>query len=400
MGMKTQAQAVVTTVDPLSLHSGIEVVSGNAVQTYNNDTKEYEPDRTLVPLILMPYVEAADPDGKQSGRQELTVVEWYEGVPKQDFSNRITAGDDYETGDGTVEGFPLYALKVKRNVPVDAPSQLFCVAKFTDRRTGTTVRVEGSVKLYTTLYEAKSYKVELDCPPSWDIDPLSETSWLHTLTARLYCGGEAVADGNAAYWWEVMSDGDTDYHAPTDEDLELWVGCKDPEGVFANTLTFDARMFKLAKFRVRAAYYDGVRPSVPERDCIQAEACVQVGLPPTLKVEQVQTKGFRTAADFSTPTGFKVVACDNRGTVSDEKLAELFRIEWKGRSAKAGSQEVLLGTGASVEFVPKDKGFDPSAAVSVWADVQLYDKYKAVTDGDGKFVTDGGGRIVIAPTFK
>ena len=142
MGMKTQAQAVVTTVDPLSLHSGIEVVSGNAVQTYNNDTNEYEPDRTLVPLILMPYVEAADPDGKQSGRQELTVVEWYEGVPAKDFSNRIAAGTDYEIGDGSVEGFPQYALKVKKNVAVDSPSQLFCVAKFTDRRTGTTVRVE------------------------------------------------------------------------------------------------------------------------------------------------------------------------------------------------------------------------------------------------------------------
>ena len=119
MPLKTRAQSVITTVDPLSLHYGINAVSGNTVQTYNNESKEYEPDRTLVPLILSPYVEVYDPAKVQNGKQALTAVEWYDGVPAKDYSNRITAGEDYEIGDGTVTGFPANALKVKKNVPAD-----------------------------------------------------------------------------------------------------------------------------------------------------------------------------------------------------------------------------------------------------------------------------------------
>lgn len=400
MGARTQVQTVVTTVDPLSVHSRVEVLSGNTVQTYNTDTQEYEPDRALVPLVLMPYVEASDPDGLQDGRQALTAVEWYEGVPAGDFSNRITAGTDYDIGDGTATGFPKGALKVKKNVPADTPVQVFCVAKFTDARTQTTVRLEMSASLYTMVYESKSYTVRLDCPSSWKINPAAETTWQHTLTAQLYGGAEAVGEGNAAYWWEVMSDGDADWHAPTDEDEELWLACRDGDGVFTRTLTFDARMFKTARFRVRAAYYDGDRPQSAAEDGLRAETLVNVELPPSLKVDLLQVKGFRSAPDFSTPTGYKVLAYDNRGVMSDGQVDAMLRIEWKGRSAKAGSQDVFLGSGREVEFVPKDKGFDPSYPVGVWADVKFYDRHKAVTDGDGRLVTDGEGRIVIAPEYE
>ena len=400
MAYKTQSDSIFTTVDPLSLHYGIEVVSGNTVQTYNNETKEYEPDRTLVPLILMPYVGAYDPEGKQDGKQTLTAVEWYDGVPKLDFSNRITAGDDYDIGDGTVTGFPKGALKVKKNVPADTPMQVFCVAKFTDVRTQSTVSVEMSVKLYTAVYESRNYKVTLDCPPSWKVNPLDETTWTHTLTAQLYSGTEAVADDNAAYWWEVMADGDTGYRTPTAEDEELWIACKDASGVFTKTLTFDARMFKYAKFRVRAAYYDGDRPLAPEEDRIQAETAVNVELPPTLKADQTQTKGFRMASDFSTPTGYKVSMYDNRRTLTDEEAQGFFVTRWKGKSAKAGSSEIELNSGLSVEFVPKDKGFDPSAAVDVWAEVSVYEKHAVLTDDDGNILTDDDGNILIAPQYE
>lgn len=206
MPLKTRAQSVITTVDPLSLHYGINAVSGNTVQTYNNESKEYEPDRTLVPLILSPYVEVYDPESVQNGKQTPMAVEWYDGVPAKDYSNRITAGDNYEIGDGTVTCFPKDALKVKKNVPADNPMQIYCVVKFTDKRTQQTVRVEMNVKLYTTVYESRNYKVTVDCPPSWKIDPLKETDWLHTLTAQLYSGSTAVDDAHAAYWWQVRDE--------------------------------------------------------------------------------------------------------------------------------------------------------------------------------------------------
>lgn len=396
--MKTQSHSIFTTVDPLSLHYGIETVSGNNVQTYNNESKEYEPDRALVPLILMPYVDVVDPEGKQGGRQTLTAVEWYDGVPASDYSNRITAGTDYEIGDGTVTGFPKNALKVKKNVPADTPMQIFCVVKFTDVRTQQTVRVEMSAKVYTVVYESRNYKVAVDCPPSWKIDPLKETTWLHTITAQLYSGSEAVEDAHAAYWWQVKEE-DGDWREITAEDEELWITCKNG-GVFTKTLTFDARMAKAASFRVRAAYYDTERPVTPSDDAIVAETLVNIEMPSSLTAEQIQTMGARVASDFSTKVGYKVRMFDNRSTVSEEKADVLFQVRWKGQSAKAGSSETFIDSGQSVSFVPKDKGFDPLATVSVWADVSVYEKHAVLTDDAGNIVTDDDGKIIIVPTFE
>lgn len=398
MPLKTRPQSVITTVDPLSLHYGINAVSGNTVQTYNNESKEYEPDRTLVPLILSPYVEVYDPAKVQNGKQALTAVEWYDGVPAKDYSNRITAGEDYEIGDGTVTGFPANALKVKKNVPADSPIQIYCIVKFTDKRTQQTVRVEMNVKLYTTVYESRNYKVTLDCPPSWKIDPLKETDWQHTLTAQLYSGSTAVDDAHAAYWWQVRDENGA-WREITSEDEELWLTCKS-NGIFTKTLTFDARMMKASAFRVRAAYFDSKRPVTPDDDAIVAETFINMEMPSSLSVEQMQTKGARQAYDFSTKVGFKTELFDNRATVTDTQANELFQIRWKGRSAKAGSSETFIDSGKNIEFVPKDKGFDPSALVSVWADISVYEKHAVLTDDAGKFITDDNGAIIIIPTYE
>ena len=310
MPIKTQSHSVFTTVDPLSLHYGIETVSGNNVQTYNNESKEYEPDRSLVPLILMPYVDAIDPESKQNGRQTLTAIEWYNGVPAKDYSNRIAAGTDYEIGDGTVSGFPKNALKVKKNVSADTPMQIFCIVKFTDVRTQQTVRIEMNVKVYTVVYESRNYKLTVDCPSSWKIDPLKETTWLHTVTAQLYSGTSAVDDAHAAYWWQVREE-DGAWRDITSEDEELWLTCK-KDGVFTKTLTFDARMVKAASFRVRAAYYSSSRPVTPDDDSIVAETLVNIEMPSSLTAEQIQTRGARMASDFSTIVGYRVGLSDNR----------------------------------------------------------------------------------------
>lgn len=378
MAIKTQSRSIVTTVDPLSLHYGISILSGNSVQTYNNDTKEYEPDRNLVPLIVMPYVEAYDPEGVQNGAQTLTGVEWYDGVPAADYSNRITADGNYETGTGT-SGFPTGALKVKKNIPADKPMQLFCVTNFDDKRTGRTVKLEMCIKLYTTVYESKNYKVTLDCPASWKINPLDETTWKHTITAQLYSGSTAVDDAHVAYWWKVKEDGDDEWRDITTDDENTWLTCKSG-GVTVRTLTFDARKIKSASFKVTAAYYEGSRPATATDASITDETTVDVSMPPSLTVEQIQTKGARMSYDFSTEVGFKVLIRTNRSTVTDEQTSSLFKIQWKGQST--GGSAVSLGTGREISFVPKSKGFDPSKTLKVWAEVSMY-AYSTVKAGTG-----------------
>lgn len=111
MGIVTKHKDISVHIDPISFTADIEVLSGNIAQTYNNDSKEYEPDRSVVPCILMPYVVVSDPEGQMNGKRSITGVEWYEGAPKKDGSNRITNGDDYVISDTDT---PTYSLKVKR----------------------------------------------------------------------------------------------------------------------------------------------------------------------------------------------------------------------------------------------------------------------------------------------
>ena len=60
MGIKSNKQQGRIYVSPLSIHGEIIVLSGSPVQTYDKQLREYSPDRTLTPLVIVPKVSAFD----------------------------------------------------------------------------------------------------------------------------------------------------------------------------------------------------------------------------------------------------------------------------------------------------------------------------------------------------
>lgn len=80
MGLKSNKQWGRIYVAPLSLQGEIIVLSGSPVQTYDKELREYSPDRTLTPLVIVPKVSAFD-EKTVFGEMELTGVEWFEGAP-------------------------------------------------------------------------------------------------------------------------------------------------------------------------------------------------------------------------------------------------------------------------------------------------------------------------------
>lgn len=210
MAIVTQPQDVQVHIDPYSFLAEIQVLSGNPVQNYNKDTDEYEPDRSLVPCVLMPYVSVSDPEGIMNGAQPITGAEWYEGAPKADGSNRITGNADYIISD---TGKPAYSLTVKKNIDPGSPIELFCISSFTDKRKNTSEKVERSIVLRSSLFDSLAYSVKINRPKGWTINPLdvvpnSKGEWLYSINAQLYSAENPVADANAAYWWQVL-DGTT-----------------------------------------------------------------------------------------------------------------------------------------------------------------------------------------------
>ena len=119
MGLKSNKQWGRIYVAPLSLQGEIIVLSGSPVQTYDKELREYSPDRTLTPLVIVPKVSAFD-EKTVFGEMELTGVEWFEGTPRDKSANRIVEGEYYSISNGS-GGVPKYALTIRKNTPPEKP---------------------------------------------------------------------------------------------------------------------------------------------------------------------------------------------------------------------------------------------------------------------------------------
>lgn len=398
MAINTNVKDISVHVDPISFIADIEVLSGNTAQTYNQDTKEYEPDRSLVPCVLMPYVQVSDPEGVMNGNRTITGVEWYEGVPKSDGSNRIANGENYVISD---DGTPTYSLKVKKNVEANIPIDIFAIFTVTDTRKNTEVKVERSVSLYTALYDTKVLNMRLmNQPKGWFIDPTREKAdssgrWMHTITAQLFSGKEEVPDANAAYWWEINTDNST-WRQITQDELDIFISGKDSKGNWTKSLTFDARFVRTAAFRCRAAYYTGTRPSAPELENLQVTSTVKVEMPKTLRASIRQLSGAKINASMSTNVKFECVLTDNKQVITYND--KLFSITWKAKSGKAGVSDKEIGKGNTISFVPSTLGFDKAYSMAVYAEVKMYAVTALVTSGGKVMISNN--KAVIATKFE
>lgn len=383
MPIVTKQKDIPVHVDPISFTADIEVLSGNVAQTYNNDSKEFEPDRSVVPCLLMPYVVVSDPEGQMNGKRTITGAEWYEGAPLEDGSNRIVNGDDYVISDTDT---PTYSLKVKKNVEPNTPLQITAIFTITDTRKNTEVRFERSVNLYTALYDIANYALSIDAPKSWTIDPLRETAdsngkWLHTITAQLTTGLQKVADDNAAYWWQINEG--NGWRDITQDELDIYISGKDAGGNWTKTLTFDARFIRNTSFRCLSRFYEGERPTSPD-STLSAVTAINVQMPKSLNVQIRQLSGSKINAAMSTSVKFECVLTDNRQVIGSDK-DKFFTIIWKAHSGKAGVTDKEIGRGRTITFTPSSLGFDKAYGMSIYAEVKLY-AVTALVIKDGKLM--------------
>lgn len=398
MAIETQIEDIPVQIDPYSFLAELQVLSGNPVQNYNKDTGKYEPDRSLVPCLLMPYVSCQDPEGMMNGMQEITGAEYYEGAPKADGSNRITSATaGYVLSD---TGTPPHSLKIKKNISYDKPVEVFCIFSITDKRRGTQEKVERSTIFRTTLFDSNNYSLKLDKPKSWSINPLdfvvdASGRVLHNIKSQLYSGSTAVADANAVYWWDVFENGA--WRNFTDDEIEVFVDGKNADGTWSKTITLDVQMFKNIIIRCRAAYYSGSKPASPATASLQETTSIKVEMPPTLKVKPSITKGIRLSARMNTPVGYEAIVSYNNGIIAQSKN-KYFRFEWYVRSGKPGSSAIKVGEGRAIEFIPSTYGFDPNYNIGIWCKMYLYSQMQMLMSGTAAVTS--GNKLVISTKYE
>lgn len=396
MGIKTKTKELAVIIDPLSFMADIVVLAGAPVQTYNEDSKEFESDRRVLPCMIVPSVSAWNKD-EESGKKDINTCEWYIGSPKADKSNKIENGADFEI---SPDKYPPYTLKVMKNVDANEPMEIHSVFTFVDARSGKEVRAERSIVFYTSLYDSKSYALRIiDQPQGWVVDPLrtKETAgkWLNTITAQLYQGSKAVPDGNAAYFWDVIENGVP--REITKDELDIFISGKNAAGHWGKAITFDARLIRNMTFRCRAAYYNnGVRPSVPT-DKLAATSAVKVEFPKTLRAEIRQLAGAKVNASLTTNVILECMLTDNMGEIPASHL-KLFKIIWKAVSGKPGVAHKKIGEGKTISFSPSSFGFDKNYSMSVYADVKMHAVTALVTKNNK--VLTSAGKVVTATKYE
>lgn len=401
MAIKVNPTQIHVSVDPLSINGSMKILSGNTVQSFNRDSQEYDPDRTLVPLIMMPAVSVIDPEGVMSGNQQITGIEWYEGEPKVDGQNRITNDTQgYEIGDGKVTGFPKFALKVKKNMDINKPVNIHALAVFNDKRLGKEVVIDFSETLYTTYYDSRSFALKImNQPENFTVNPLQKEvddkgNWKVPINIRLYSGTNPVEDEHAAYFVRILDNGK--YRNLNEEEIQMILVSGYENGSWNRNIVLDARMFRRISLKFLAAFYENNKPQAPQNEELSCNVSIKVEMPHSLAFSTAVTKGGKALYGYRNEIGRKLIIQDNKKIVT---YGTLFKTDWFAQSAKPGENEKFIANGESMEFIPAQAGMDKDYPVAIYPSVALYAGHAMITEGE-TVVTDNDGTIIIDPFYE
>ena len=206
--MRTNNKTVNVSVDPLYITSALKVLKGILIQTFSRDSGEYEADRSVVPLVLMPTVNIIDPNSiMTNGPQAVIGVNWYIGTPEAG-TEILNGMPGYEI---SASGEQTYSLKITKNIPVDGQLQIYCKFTFTDTRTNMAVSCVSSVVVRTNYYDSQNYSLKIDTPSLISVNPIHCTKngnqWPVAINAQMYSGANALPDANVVYFWQVKENG-------------------------------------------------------------------------------------------------------------------------------------------------------------------------------------------------
>lgn len=159
---------IVTRFDPLQTVLSFDIEGGSTVQSYNFDFGEYEPDRDITPLLIIPIVQVFDPHGiLESGRVNKYIsFRWYRN------GELIVNGEDYQVDNTQTD--TRGALTVMENVLSGERVTLDFEAEYLDSRKGQLVRFRGKQVLSCETVEKSDVQILIDKPTTMTYNPISD----------------------------------------------------------------------------------------------------------------------------------------------------------------------------------------------------------------------------------
>lgn len=386
--MKIPGNNLGTQVRPLTNIVGdIQIVKGNLIQTFSRDSGEYEADRSVYPLVIMPFVNVTDPDGVMTnGAQAVTGVEWFIGTP--DSGTKIATGGGYEI---SASGEPVYSLKITKNIQVDNALEIYARYTFTDKRVNRSVTVIRSVILRTTYFESTNFSLKIDKSNIINIDPIrcnkSGGQWPVQINAQMYSGTNTLNDANVKYFYYVKDGAVIRPLLSTDSYVMSGFGTKN--------VTFDASKINILDVVIRSRYYGSGEaiPTAPSDDNLRVSTTIMVKLPKSIEAKMVIEKGVYIKPGVSTDVQARFEAYDKVGLITTP--SDYYNITWYAKLSTEGSIPQVIGYGERISTTSAALGITTTVSASLYPEYE--EKIGTTWALEGAVFS---GVINVAPAYK
>lgn len=236
---------------PLQCSCSIEVVgSVPARQIYQADKREYTPDYTIAPLVLLPRCNAVNLDTEEvipGINASLTNLKWYESIGGSDTLIDSSFSEYSISPSGAEKGM----ISVRKNVTPGRPVTLRFSADYVDRRTGNVYAFKKSIIIISIDGTAAIPTLSVDAPGTIIYNPVRNDHPLYVINPRVFAGDIDVTD-RCRFWWYKLNHTTGGNVLVSDEDLEIVTG---------NALEIDMDFISEDTYICQAAYSpDGAVP--------------------------------------------------------------------------------------------------------------------------------------------
>lgn len=201
--MKTASAYIL--YQPLSVALFMDVLGGSLSQAQDGLSGDFDPDRSIVPLILKPRLQITDPDGVlESGEYSEYLIDcrWYEASNGDDETKRILSSNtNYIIGD-------YGQLTVLKNAEADAPVSLFFSCAWIDKRNNNTFRKTWQGTLSTEKRVSVNLSVELSCAQKIPVSPFrTDGDTTRKIEVTVRNGDEVVDPKKCNFSWSIFDAG-------------------------------------------------------------------------------------------------------------------------------------------------------------------------------------------------
>lgn len=345
---------------PLVVSGSLNVSGGSLVQFF--DGTKYSPNREGVvssPILLTHTISVRDPDSGEI-LNPSTNTTFYE--------NDVTLS-------ASSTGYELVndnAVKVKKNIPANNQIVLKAVTEFLDSRSGQIYKREDFVTLRTILKAEAQYNLRLSPSNVVFFDGYRSPNVAAIITANLKHGNETITDFS-----------DIEFRWLNTAGLDIVAN-----ELFATSISADGKELTIDKTYIN-------------KEVITCEVWKGGKLLDSSTVTYVRKfNSFEANIDLiglPIQPGANTVTCtmqiqDTKGVVD---VNAAFLLRWMVNEDGFHRQ---LGSGTPFEFTTSDVDMTANK-VEIYPDLMRREAFAALTDAQGRLLTDENGKVLTAETF-